>query len=118
MKLFDDEEMMPVTLDDMEGVRVLLRVFLDAMQRRLPPSQEQQAAFDLLECLYRRLGQEGKNALLMEDILLLDAALMLFSIFLMLEVPRSERREIALDGLWEMRGQLSMLRRTLAAGLN
>lgn len=116
--------LVPMALEDGEGrgLAGIIEAFLAVMQRRIPaPVVEQyaaQGAFDRLEQLRIRLTQEGKSALLMEDLLLLDAALMLFSIYLCLECPESELREAAIEGFWTLRGQLSALRRLKPPSMN
>ena len=104
---------------DLEALAEMIRIFLAAMrQKPLPKSASDialcQAAFDRLELLQQRLTSlemAQALALRLEDLQSLEGALMLFSIFLCLEVPPSEKRATTLEALWQMREQLARLRR-------
>jgi hypothetical protein len=107
----------PTTLDEIEGVADIIEAFLVVM-RRLPTSEEQERAFEQLERVRQRFLTEGKRALLLDDILTLDAALLLFLTLLSLKVAPSTKREIVIESLWQMRSHLSVLRSDNAPGFN
>jgi hypothetical protein len=119
---FNHEEIIllePATLEDMGGLADIIGAFIAAMRRRIPVADEHQAAFERLEQLHTRLANnKGNGMLLQDDFLSIDAALVLFSVFLYLEVPKSERRETVIDGLFQMREHLSVLRRSSPPCMN
>ena len=104
---------------DLAGLAEMIGAFLAAMrQKPIPTSASDaalcRAAFERLEHLQQRLasGQEGRLlALRLEDIQTLESALLLFAVFLHLEVSPSERRATVLECLLDLRDQLAHLRR-------
>ncbi len=117
-----------LTRDDLADLASVIGTFLALMKQKPVPASEREAAtcraaFGQLERLQQRLAaveEDGGGVLLLrlEDLVALDAALLLFSVFLVLEMPASERRELILDALWGVREHLAALRRIAPAGLN
>jgi hypothetical protein len=83
------------------------------------PTSEGEYAFDRLERLQQHVSLVTKGiTLTQDDITSLEAALVLFSTFLYLKIPPSEKRARTLDALWEMREHLAVMRWTDPPGLN
>ena len=117
-----------LTPDDLAALAGVIGNFLALMKQKPVPASEREAAtcraaFGRLERLQQRLAavkQDGGGVLFLrlEDLLALDAALLLFSVFLVLEMPASARRELILEALWAVREHLAAFRRLSPAGLN
>jgi hypothetical protein len=114
-----DVPVISLAASDRAALAEMIRAFLAAMRQKPVPTSASDAAlchdaFERLEHLQQRLASENEGHLLalrLEDIQSLEGALLLFSIFLHLEVPPSEKRATVLENLWAMRDQLAHLRR-------
>lgn len=116
--IFPGDPVLSLAPADLAGLAKMIGTFLAAMRQKSVPTSASDAtlcqeAFERLEHLQQRLvSQEGHLlALRLEDIQSLEAAVLLFSIYLHLEVPPSDRRTTILEGLWNIQDQLSHLRR-------
>ncbi|WP_220208456.1 hypothetical protein [Reticulibacter mediterranei] len=114
-----DVPVVSLAASDRAALAEMIRAFLVAMRQKPVPTSASdaalcQVAFERLEHLQQRLGSENEGHLLalrLEDIQSLEGALLLFAIFLHLEVPSSEKRATVLESLWDLRDQLAQLRR-------
>jgi hypothetical protein len=99
-----------LALSDRLALAKMIRSFLSAMRQKPLPASDSEAAactaaFERLERLQQQL------ALHLDDLHALHGALMLFSVYLILETPKSERRDLIVDALWEMRDHLRQVER-------
>lgn len=116
---FADVPVLSLASSDLAALSEMLGKFLALMRRRVEHTSGYEAAaceaaFERLERLQQRLGEREEGRLLvlqLEELLSLDAALMLFSVFLYLEVSPSEWREMIIEALWQVREQLADMRR-------
>jgi hypothetical protein len=116
---FAEVPVLSLASSDLVAISEMIGKFLALMRRRVKSSSGHEAAecevaFERLERLQQQLAEREEGRLLalrLEDLLSLDGALMLFTVFLYVEVPKSERREMIIEALWQMREQLADMRR-------
>jgi hypothetical protein len=114
-----DMPCLSLALSDRLALATMIRSFLLAMRQKPLPASDSEtatctAAFERLERLQKQLASDehGRTLVLrLEDLYALHGALMLFSVYLILETPKSERRDLIVEALWEMRDHLRQVER-------
>ncbi len=112
-----DMPCLSLALSDRLVLAKMVQSFLSAVRQKPLPASDQEAAtctaaFERLERLQQQLVsvEQGHTLVLrLDDLHALHGALMLFSVYLILETPKSERRDMIIEALWEMRSHLTQI---------